>query len=91
VRLAQQALVSGSTQSISFTERLYPILCLPICVRLVQQALVSGSTQSISFTERLYARPEDIFECFTDERRMKAFTQVRGCFLGHISETNRIH
>lgn len=34
-----------------------------------------GATQSLELTEKFYARPADIYEALTDERRLRAFTQ----------------
>ena len=36
----------------------------------------AAGTHSISLTERFYCRPSDLFESLTDERRIRAYTQV---------------
>ena len=33
-------------------------------------------SRSVSLTERFYCRPSDLFEALTDERRIRAYTQV---------------
>lgn len=44
-----------------------------------------SGTRSLKLTERFYARPRDLYECFTDARRLQGFTQspakVCGCRL----------
>eukprot|EP00201_Polytomella_parva_P016325 CAMPEP_0175055516 /NCGR_PEP_ID=MMETSP0052_2-20121109/10128_1 /TAXON_ID=51329 ORGANISM="Polytomella parva, Strain SAG 63-3" /NCGR_SAMPLE_ID=MMETSP0052_2 /ASSEMBLY_ACC=CAM_ASM_000194 /LENGTH=372 /DNA_ID=CAMNT_0016320379 /DNA_START=46 /DNA_END=1164 /DNA_ORIENTATION=+ len=37
----------------------------------------SSHSKSLSFTEKFYARPKDIFDCFTLEPKMCAFTQSK--------------
>lgn len=39
-----------------------------------QPACSSGKRHSLQLTERFYARPVDIFECFVQEGRLRAFT-----------------
>lgn len=39
--------------------------------------------RSLSLRENFYCRPADLFECFTVEGRVRAFTQVGGWGCGH--------
>eukprot|EP00798_Chlamydomonas_sp_ICE-L_P010631 gene10631-12312_t len=36
-----------------------------------------GGLQTLKMTEKFYAKPSDIYECFTDENKIKAFTQSK--------------
>jgi len=64
---------------ISSTNALPQPLCLCCATyRVLVQAPPGAAegSRSVSLTERFYCRPSDLFESLTDERRIRAYTQV---------------